>query len=43
MNPKTTRKTFGLDTKARFIKVLVENPDKSQQVADIKITASLSG
>lgn len=40
---ETTRKTFGLDTKARFIKVLVENPDKSQQVSDIKITASLSG
>lgn len=37
-----TKKTFELDTKARFIKVLAENLDKSQQISDIKITASLN-
>ncbi|MFH1918573.1 MAG: hypothetical protein ABIP48_01620 [Planctomycetota bacterium] len=37
------RKTFELDTAARFIKVLVENLDPAESVADVKITATLGG
>ena len=37
------RKTFDLNTAARFIKVLVENTDSSQRVSDIKVTAILGG
>ena len=40
---RLTRKTFELDTKVRFIKVLVENPDESNSVSDVKVTAALSG
>ncbi|MBN2377437.1 MAG: hypothetical protein JXD22_13630 [Sedimentisphaerales bacterium] len=40
---QTARKTFELDTKVRFIKVIVENRDKSESVSNISITASLSG
>jgi len=36
-----SRKTFELDTKVRFIKVLVENPDESESVSNVRITASL--
>ncbi|MFC1738492.1 hypothetical protein ACFL1G_05520 [Planctomycetota bacterium] len=38
---KTVRKTFDLQTNVRFIKVLVENPDKTEAVSDIFITATL--
>ncbi len=38
-----SRKTFELDTKVRFIKVLVENLDESESVSNVKITASLGG
>jgi hypothetical protein len=38
-----TRKTFQLDSKVRFIKVLVENTDQSQNVSDVKISATLGG
>ncbi|MHC4791568.1 MAG: glycoside hydrolase family protein [Planctomycetota bacterium] len=40
---ETARKTFDLNTKARFIKVLVENLDESESVSDVKVIASLSG
>jgi len=37
------RKTFELNSKVRFIKVLVENLDESVGVSDVKITATLGG
>ena len=37
------RKTGGLDTKVKFIKVQVENMDRAQSVSDGKITATLGG
>jgi hypothetical protein len=40
---KTVRKTLDLDTNVRFIKVIVENLDRSRAASDIKIIASLSG
>jgi hypothetical protein len=40
---KTARKTFELDTKVRFIRVLVENLDEAKSVSNVKVTASLSG
>ncbi len=40
---QTARKTFELDTKVRFIKVIVENTDQSQSVSNVNITAGLSG
>jgi len=40
---KTARKTLELDTKVRFIKVLVENIDESEGVSDVRIMATLSG
>ena len=39
----TARKTFNLDTNARFIKVRVVNSDKAHAVSNVKVTASLSG
>lgn len=40
---KTARKTLELDTKVRFIKVLVENIDESEGVSDVRVIATLSG
>ncbi len=40
---KTCRKTFTFDADVRFIKILVENLDKSAGVSDVKVTATLSG
>jgi hypothetical protein len=40
---ETARKTFELDTKVRFIKVIVENPDEAESVSDVKVAAALSG
>ena len=37
------KKTFDLNTAARFIKVLVENPDKKEAVTDLKVVATLGG
>ena len=37
------RKTVEMNTKVRFIKVLVENPNENQNVSDVKITATLGG
>ncbi len=38
---ETARKTFELDTKVRFIKVLVENLDESEEVSDVRVIATL--
>ena len=40
---ETARKTVDLNTHVRFIKVTVENQDRSQSVADLKIIATLKG
>lgn len=40
---KTCRKTFTFDADVRFIKVLVENLDASEPVANVTVTATLSG
>jgi len=40
---KTCRRTFTFDADVRFIKVLVENPDASENVSDVTVTATLSG
>jgi len=40
---KTARKTLDLNTNVRFIKVIVENLDRSKAASDVKIIASLSG
>jgi hypothetical protein len=40
---KTARRTFELDTKVRFIKVLVENLDESEGVSDVRVIATLGG
>lgn len=40
---KTARKTSELDTKVRFIKVLVENLDESEGVSDVRVMATLGG
>ena len=37
------RKTFPLDARVRFLKVLVENADPSESVSKVKITATLGG
>ena len=37
------QKTFELDTNVRFIKVIVENMDKAENVSDVRITATLGG
>ncbi len=37
------QKTFDVNTNARFLKVVIENADGSQEVSDIVIKASLSG
>ncbi len=40
---QTSRKTFDLNTNVRFIKVMVENLDKSQIASDVQIVATLGG
>jgi len=40
---ETARRTSELDTKVRFIKVLVENLDESEGVSDVRIIATLGG
>jgi hypothetical protein len=40
---KIARKTLGLNTNVRFIKVVVENLDRSKAASDIKVGTSLSG
>ena len=40
---ETCRQTFTFHATVRFIKVLVENPDPSEGVSDVKVTATLSG
>jgi hypothetical protein len=40
---QTVQKTFELDSKVRFIKVMVENLDDSESVSDVQITATLGG
>jgi len=37
------RKTFPVDTKVRFLKVLAENPDPSESVSKVKITVTVGG
>lgn len=37
------RKTFELDTKVRFLKVLVGNSDESESISNVTITATLGG
>lgn len=37
------RRTFELNSKACFIKVMVENPDKNERVTGLLITAALGG
>ncbi|NQU23365.1 MAG: hypothetical protein HQ567_18955 [Candidatus Nealsonbacteria bacterium] len=37
------QKTIEIDTSARFLKVLVNNPDPSQSISSIKVTATLGG
>ena len=39
----TGRRTVGLDTNVRFVKVLVENRDRSEPVSDVKVVATLGG
>ena len=36
-----SRRTFVLEPKVRFVKVLVQNPDSSESISDVKITAHL--
>lgn len=38
-----SRRTFELDAKVRFIKILVENLDDSESISNVKITATLGG
>jgi len=40
---ETARRTSELDTKVRFIKVLVENLDESEGVSDVRVIATLGG
>jgi hypothetical protein len=40
---KTARKTLDINTNVRYIKVIVENPDESESVSDVKVTATLKG
>ncbi|MFC1739398.1 hypothetical protein ACFL1G_10165 [Planctomycetota bacterium] len=40
---RLARKTFHLESKAKFITVLVENLDENESVSDVKITATLGG
>ncbi len=40
---QTSRKTVELEPKVQFIKIIVENPDRSQSVSDVKVTATLGG
>jgi hypothetical protein len=40
---KTAQKTLDLNTNVRFIKVIIENLDRSRAASDIKVIASLSG
>lgn len=40
---QTARKTIELEPKVRFIKVIVENMDQSENPSDVKVTAALGG
>ena len=40
---KMARKTIDLNTNVKFIKVIVENQDRSKGVSDLKISATLAG
>ncbi len=40
---QTSRKTVEIEPKVQFIKIIVENPDRSQSVSDVKVTATLGG
>ena len=40
---QTVRETFELDTKVRFIKLLITNRDSSKSVSNVKVTATLGG
>jgi len=40
---QTAQKTIPLDANLRFIRVRVENPDKSAAVSDVRVTAALKG
>ena len=40
---KTVSKTFELDSKVMFMKVLVENPVSSKTVKNLTVTATLGG
>jgi hypothetical protein len=40
---ETARKTVDLNTNVRFMKIMVENQDKSNSVSELKITATLKG
>ena len=40
---QTARKTVDLNTNVRFIKIIVENQDKSTDVSNVKIIATLTG
>ncbi len=40
---QTVRKTFGLNTSVRFVKVLVENLDPRAAVTDVEVVATLGG
>ncbi len=40
---RLARKTFELESKVRYIKVTVENPDPNASVSDVMITATLGG
>ncbi len=37
------RRTFQLESKVRFIKVMVENPNENEDVSEVKIIATLGG
>ena len=41
LQPGRVRKTFELDSKVRFVKVLIKNQDKGESVTDVKVTAML--
>ncbi len=38
-----SRKTFLLESKVQYIKVMVENPDKEEMVSDVEVTVTLGG
>ncbi len=38
---QTVRQTFELNTKVKYLKVLVENPDRRASVSDVEVIATL--